>query len=52
MDTSTLILVMFTVTLAGVAIHAWRLGNDGRDVALLGVFGGLSGVGAAVTAIL
>lgn len=52
MDTSILIFVMLAVALAGVAIHAWRLGNDGRDVALLGVVGRLCGAGAAVAAIL
>jgi hypothetical protein len=36
----------------GVTFHAWRLGNEKRDVALLGVFIGLCGVGTAATAIL
>ncbi|WP_164885047.1 hypothetical protein [Rubrivivax rivuli] len=52
MDTSTLLLTILAITLAGVAFHAWRLGNEKRDVALLGVFSGLCGVGSAVTAIL
>ncbi len=40
-----------TVTMIGVVFHAWRLGNDGRDIALLVVFGGLFAAGAAVAAI-
>lgn len=47
MDTSTLLLALLTATLAGVTFHAWRLGNEKRDVALLGVFSGLCGVGSA-----
>ncbi len=38
---------MFAVT-----FHAWRLGNEKRDAALLGAVGGLFGVGTAVAAIL
>ena len=52
MDTSTLLLAVLTATLAGVTIHAWRLGNEKRDVVLLGVFSGLMGAGTAVAAIL
>ena len=51
MDTSTLLFAILTATLAGVTFHAWRL-NEKRDVALLGGFGGLCGVGTAITAIL
>lgn len=51
MDTSTLLLALMAATLAGVTFHAWHLGNERRDVALLGVFSGLCGAGAAVTAI-
>lgn len=51
MDTSTLILGVLTVTLAGVSVHAWRLGNERRDVALLGVCSGLLGLGTAVTVV-
>jgi hypothetical protein len=49
MDTSTLLLAILTATLASVSFHAWRLGNEKRDVTLLGVFSGLCGVGTAVT---
>jgi hypothetical protein len=40
-----------TATLAGVTFHAWRLGNEKRDVALLGVISGLLGVGTVVTVV-
>lgn len=52
MDTSTLLFAAMTLCLVGVTFHAWRLGNERRDVALLGVFSGLLGVGTAVSAIL
>lgn len=51
MDTTTVLLAILTATLAGVTFHAWRLGNGLRDVALLGVFSGLLGVGTVVTAV-
>jgi hypothetical protein len=51
MDSGTLLLAILTATLLGVTFHAWRLGNDRRDVALLGVFTGLLGTGTAVTAL-
>jgi len=41
-----------TVTLIAVAFHAWRLGNEKRDVALLTVIGGLFAAGTAAAAIL
>ena len=52
MDTSTLLFAVMTATLAAVTFHAWRLGNEKSDVALLGVFSGLCGFGTTVTAIL
>ena len=52
MDTSTLFFAIMIATLAGVTLHAWRLGNEKRDIVLLGVFSGLCGVGTVVTAIL
>jgi uncharacterized membrane protein YadS len=52
MDTSTIVLAILTATLAAVTFHAWRIGNEKRDVALLGVFSGLCGVGTAVAAVL
>ena len=51
MDTSVLILGVMTFTMLAVTVHAWRLGNEKRDVTLLGVVGGLCGVGTAVAAI-
>ena len=52
MNTITLLLAILTVTLVGVTFHAWRLGNEQRDVALLGVFSALCGAGTAATVIL
>ena len=52
MDTITLVFAVMTLCLAGVAFHAWRLGNEKRDVVLIGVFCSLMGAGTAVTAIL
>jgi uncharacterized membrane protein YadS len=52
MDTGTLLLAMMTVTLVGATFHARRLGNEKRDVALLGAFSGMCGVRTAVAAIL
>jgi hypothetical protein len=52
MDTSTLLLTILTFSLVGVTFHAWRLGNEKRDVALLGVFSALMGAGTTVTVIL
>jgi len=50
MPTSTLLFLVLTVTLAGVAIYAWRIGNERRDVALLGSLSALCGTGALVAA--
>ena len=52
MDTSTLLSAILTICLVGVTFHAWHLGNEKRDVALLGVFSALMGAGMAVAAIL
>jgi uncharacterized membrane protein YadS len=52
MDTRVLILALLTVTMVAVTFNARRLGNEKRDVALLGAIGGLCGVGTAVAAIL
>ncbi len=52
MDTITTSLAILSAALAVVAFQAWRLGNEKRDVALLGAFSGLFGVGTAVSAIL
>ena len=52
MDTLTLVLAFLSICLVGVTVHAWRLGNERRDVALLGAFSGLMGAGAAASAIL
>ena len=52
MDTNTLLFAILTATLIAVTLQAWRLGNEKRDVALLGVCSALCGAGTAVTAIL
>jgi hypothetical protein len=52
MDTSTLMLAIMTLCLVAVTLQAWRLGNEKRDVALLGVFSALLGASTAVAAIL
>ena len=51
MDTTVLLLTIMTVTMLGVCVQAWRLGNEKRDVALLGVLGGLFGIGSIAAAI-
>lgn len=51
MATTTLLLGIMTVALIGVTCHAWHLGNEQRDVVLLGVFSALCGAGTAFTAI-
>ncbi|MGN6825911.1 hypothetical protein [Paucibacter sp. M5-1] len=52
MDTSTILFAILTPCLVGVTLQAWRLGNEKRDIALLGVFSALMGMGTAVAAIL
>jgi hypothetical protein len=52
MDTSTLIFAILTICLVGVTFHAWRLGNEKRDVVLLGVFSALMGAGTVASSIL
>ena len=52
MDTGALPLAILTATMFAVTFHAWRLGNEKRDVALLGAFGGLCGVGTIAAAVL
>lgn len=49
MNTTTSLLAVMTVTLLYVTWQAWRLGNEKRDVALLGAFGGAFGLGTAAT---
>jgi len=52
MATTVLLLAVVTATMFAVAFEAWRLGNEKRDVALLGAVGGLCSVGTAVAAII
>ena len=51
MDTPTLLFGLSAFTMAGVTWHAWRLGNEKRDVTLLGTIAGLCGAGTAVVAV-
>lgn len=41
MDTSTILFAIQTRCLVGVTFQAWRLDNEKRGIALLGVFGSL-----------
>ena len=52
MAISTLLFASLTICLVWVTFHAWRLGNERRDVVLLGVFSGTMGAATAVSAIL
>lgn len=52
MDTITFVFAVLTLCLIGVTLHARRLGNEKRDVVLLGVFSGFLGAGTAVSALL
>jgi len=52
MDTIVLLLGIMTASMLGVTVHAWHLGNERRDVALLGAVGALYGVGTGAAAIL
>lgn len=52
MDAIVLLLAIMTATMFAVTFHALRLGNEKRDVVLLGLIGGLCGVGTASAAIL
>jgi hypothetical protein len=49
---NTLVLVLATLaaTMLGVSMHAWRLRNEKRDVAVLGALGGLLGAGTLFAA--
>ena len=51
MDNLPLLFAILTAALAGVTFHAWRVGNEKRDVVLLGVVSGLLGAVTAVTAV-
>lgn len=51
MDLLTLALSIGTLVLLVTAYQSWRLGNEERDVALLGIFAGLCGSGAAMSAV-
>lgn len=44
------IFILLASTLVLVTVQAWRMGQNRRDVALLGGCGGLFGAGAALSA--
>jgi uncharacterized membrane protein YadS len=50
MDNTTLLLALMTACLLGVTIHAWRIGNEKRDVVLLGATAAVCGIGTAIAA--
>lgn len=52
MDTLILLCLVLAVTLFAAAWQAWRIGNDRRDVTLLGIGSGVSAVGAATAFLL
>jgi hypothetical protein len=52
MDNFLLLSAITALTLLAVTLHAWRIGNERRDVALLGTVAGLCGLGTAVVAII
>ncbi len=52
MDPIVILLGIMTAMMFAVTFHARRLGNEKRDVILLGAVGGLCGVGTAVAAII
>ncbi len=52
MDSIVILFAIMTATMFAVTFHAWRLGNEKRDVVLLGAVGGLCGVGTAFAAII
>lgn len=52
MNTLTVFLLIMAAVMAWVTFSAWRLGNEKRDIAFLGVSGGLCGAAAAVTTLL
>lgn len=51
MDPVTIVLIVLTACMAGVTWHARRLGNEQRDVRLLGAITGLLGAGTAFSAL-
>lgn len=52
MNSIVLVLTIMTATLVAVTVHAWRVGDEKRDVVFLGVTAGLCGVGTAAAAVL
>ncbi|MBQ0929417.1 hypothetical protein KAK07_19470 [Ideonella sp. 4Y16] len=51
MDLATLSLLVLAAALLGATVQAWRIGNDRRDVRLLGGITGFTSLGAVATAL-
>lgn len=52
MNNAVLFLSIMTVTITAVTFHAWHIGNEKRDVVLLGAIGGLFGVGTVAATVI
>jgi hypothetical protein len=52
METAFLLFAIMTTAMIGVTYNARQIGNERRDVVLLGVFTGLFAVGTAVAAVI
>ena len=52
MNNAVLFLLIMTVTITAVTFHAWHIGNEKRDVVLLGAIGSLFGVGTIAAAVI
>lgn len=52
MDSTFWLLLILAFTMASVAWHAHRIGNERRDVAALGVIAGMLGLGSGLAATL
>lgn len=50
MDSLVITLALVALSLFGAALHAWRLGNERRDVGLIAAIGGLASAGTAAVA--
>lgn len=51
MDFVAVSLLVLAVGLLGATLHAWRIGNDRRDLGLLGAVTGFAGAGAVAAAL-
>lgn len=51
MEPLVLVLLSLTFALVFATWHAWRIGNDRRDVAVLGFVAGALGLGSGLAAV-